>query len=108
MKKEEMKKEMKVKKVPSEMMQTARGYLIQAGGILGILLGAFLSTVGAYEAAGGTSITINLLSLLNVKIDQASGLVFSIVGIAALAGGLALCYVGFKPRRLNVACIILG
>jgi len=108
MKNEEIKKEVKMKKAPSEMMLTSRGYLVQSGGILGTLFGVFLSTVGVYEAVGGTSLTINLLSLFAVTVDQVLGLVFLIVGIAALVGGIVLSYFGFKLQRLNVACIILG
>ena len=46
--------------------------------------------------------------IFDLGLDQVLGLVFSIVGVAVLAGGIALCYVGFKLRRLNVVSIILG
>lgn len=106
MKKEEMKKEVKVKKVLSGIMSTARVYLIQGGGILGIVLGVFLSTVAVYKAVGGTAVMLS--PVFDLGLDQVLGLVFSIVGIAALVGGIALCYVGFKLQRLNVVSIILG
>jgi hypothetical protein len=106
MKKEEMKKEVKVKKIPSGIMSTAHVYLIQGGGILGIVLGVFLSTVAVYKAVGGTAVMVS--PLFDLGLDQVLGLVFSIGGIAALVGGIALCYVGFKLRRLNVVSIILG
>ena len=106
MKKEEMKKEGKVKQVPSEIMSTARVYLIQGGGILGVLLGVFLSTVAVYKAVGGTAVMVS--PIIDLGLNQVTGLVFSIVGIAVLAGGIALCYAGFKLRRLNVVSIILG
>jgi hypothetical protein len=105
----EMKKGTKMKKARSEMMATARVYLIQAGGILGILFGVFLGTIGVNKAAGGTStITIDWRPLFIVVVDRAVGLVFSIVGILALVGGIALSYVGFRLKRVNIACIILG
>lgn len=106
MEKEEMKKEVKVKKAPSEIMSTTRAYLIQGGGILGVLLGVFLSTVSVYKAVGGTAVMVS--PIIDLGLDQVLGLVFSIVGIAVLAGGIALCYFGFKLRRLNVVSIILG
>jgi len=102
MKKEEMKKEVKMEKAPSGMMSKARRYLMQDVGILCILFGVPVSTVGVYGAVGGTGIT------LIVNVDQVVGIVFSIVGIAALAGGIVLCYVAFKLRRLNAVCLILG
>lgn len=74
-----------------------------------MLFGLLLSAVGVHPAAGGTSIVIDLPPLpFIVEVDQVLGLVFSIVGIASLVGGIALCYVGFKLQRLNVACVILG
>jgi hypothetical protein len=97
-----------MKKALSEKMLSARTPLIQGGGVLAMLLGLFLSTVGVHPATGGTSIEINLWPLSVVEVDQVVGLVFSIVGIASLLGGIALCYVGFKLQRLNAACIILG
>lgn len=106
MKKEEMKKEVKVKKIPSGIVSTGHVYLIQGGGILGIVLGVFLSTVAVYKAVGGTAVMVS--PLFDLGLDQVLGLVFSIVGIVALVGGIALCYVGFKLRRLNVVSIILG
>jgi hypothetical protein len=106
MEKEEMKKEVKVKEIPSGIMSTARVYLIQGGGILGIVLGVFLSTVAVYKAVGGTAVMVS--PLFDLGLDQVLGLVFSIVGIAALVGGIVLCYVGFKLRRLNVVSVILG
>jgi hypothetical protein len=106
MKKEEMEKEVRAKKVPSGIMSTARVYLIQGGGILGIALGVFLSTVAVYKAVGGTAAMVP--PFFDLGFDQVLGLVFSIVGIATLVGGIALCYVGFKLQRLNVVSIILG
>lgn len=97
-----------MKKALSEIMLSAHVRLIQWGGVLAMLLGLFLSTVGVREAAGGTSILIDWLPPFVVEVDQVLGLVFSIVGIASLVGGIALCYVGFKLQRLNVACIVLG
>jgi hypothetical protein len=97
-----------MKKALSEIMLSARVPLIQGGGVLAMLLGLFLSTVGVHPAAGGTNIEINLSPLPIVEVDQVLGLVFSIVGIASLIGGFALCYVGFRLQRLNVACMILG
>ena len=97
-----------MKKALSEIMLSARVRLIQGGGVLAMLLGLFLSTVGVHEAAGGTSIVIDWLPPFVVEVDQVLGLVFSIVGIASLVCGIALCYVGFKLQRLNVACMILG
>jgi len=106
MKKEEIREEVKMKKASSEMMPKARGYLIQSGALLGILFGVFLSTVGVYEAVGGTGTIV--MPLFEFEVDQVAGLVFTIVGVAALAGGIALCYIGFKLQRLNFVCIILG
>jgi len=107
--KEETGEELKRKKTRTGTMVTARAYLIQAGGILGILVGLFLGTIGINKAAGGTStITIDWRPLFIVSVDRLVGLVFSIVGILALAGGIALSYVGFRLHRINVACIILG
>jgi hypothetical protein len=100
------KEEVKMKKASSEMMLTARGYLIPSGGILGMLFGLFLSTVGVFKAVGGTGTII--LPFFEFEVDQVAGLVFTTVGVAALAVGLALCYVSFELQRLNVACIILG
>jgi hypothetical protein len=98
-----------MKNTLSEIMLSARVRLIQWGGVLMMLFGLSLSAVGVHPAAGGTSIVIDLLwELFIVEVDQVLGLVFSIVGIASLVGGIALCYVGFKLQRLNVACIILG
>ena len=74
-----------------------------------MLLGLLLTAVGAHPAAAGTSIVIDVPPLpFVVEVDQVLGLVLSLVGIAFLVGGIALCYVGFKLQRLNVACIILG
>ena len=74
-----------------------------------MLLGLLLAAVGAHPTAGGPSMVADLAPLpFIVEVDQVSGLVFSIVGIAFLVGGIALCYVGFKLQRLNVACMILG
>jgi len=108
MRNEEMKKEVKVKKAPSGVMSIARVYLKKTGGILGMLLGLLLSTVGA-GAVGGTSFVIASQDPpFTVEVYQVEGLVFLIVGLVALVGGIALCYVGFKLKRLNVACLILG
>ncbi len=73
-----------------------------------MLLGLFLSTVGAHEAAKETIMVVDLPPLLTVEVDQVLGLVFSMVGIASLIGGIALCYVGFRLQRISVACIVLG
>ena len=100
-----------MKKTLSEIMLSARVRLIQWGGVLMMFFGLFLSAVGAHPAAGGTSIVIGLPvapELFVVEVDQVLGLVFSIVGIASLVGGIALCYVGFKLQPLNIACMILG
>jgi hypothetical protein len=92
-----------------EKRMTVRERLVQSAGILVVLFGLFLGTVGVNKAVGGTTtIIINLNPLFIVEVDQVLGLVFSIVGIVALIGGIALCYVGFKLQRLNVVCIILG
>jgi hypothetical protein len=84
--------------------------LIQLGGILSMLFGMLFSTLGVYKAVGGTGIITLIVDVLGIVfvIDQGVGLVFSIVGITALIGGIALCYLGFKLRLLNVASIILG
>jgi hypothetical protein len=109
MKKERIKKEAKRKGARSEIRLKARTYLIQAGGILAILLGVILGTLGVNKAVGGkTPLTIDLRPLFIINVDQVSGLIFSIVGIAALAAGIYLSYFGFRLRRLNIACIILG
>jgi hypothetical protein len=98
-----------MKKTLSEIVLSARVPLIQWGGGLIMFFGLLLSAVGAHPAVGGASIVIDLSPLpFIVEVDQVLGLVFSIVGIASLVGGIALCYVGFKLQRLNVACIVLG
>jgi len=100
-----------MKKTLSEIMLSARLPLIQWGGVLVMFLGLLLTAVGAHPAAGGASIVIGFPlapELFAVEIDQVLGLVSSIVGIAFLVAGIALCYVGFKLQRLNVVCIILG
>jgi hypothetical protein len=98
-----------MKKTLPEIVLSMHVLLIQWGGVLIMLFGLLLTAVGAYPAAGGTSIVTDLSPLpFIVEVDQVLGLVFSIVGIASLVGGIALCYVGFKLQQLNVACIILG
>jgi hypothetical protein len=98
--------EVRMKKASSEIMLTAHKYLILSGGVLGILFGVFLSTLGVYKAVGGTGTII--MPLFGFEVDQVAGLVSTIVGVAALAGGIALCHVGFRLQRLNFSCIILG
>jgi hypothetical protein len=98
-----------MKKTLPEIVLSVRMPLIQWGGVLILLLGLLLTAVGAYPTAGGTSIVTDLSPLpFIVEVDQVLGLVISIVGIASLVGGIALCYVGFKLQRLNVACMVLG
>ena len=102
---EETGKEVKIES-SSEVTSARREYLIQYGGILCIAIGVFLSTVGVYKAVGGTGTLI--MPILGFEIDQVLGLVFTIVGVVALAGGILLCYAGFNLERLKVACVILG
>jgi hypothetical protein len=78
------------------------------GGSLGILFGLPLSIVAVNKAVGATATLRVILGSLSIEVDQALGVVLSIVGILALASGIALCYVGFKLKRLDVACMILG
>jgi len=82
-----MRKEVKMKKAPFGI---TRVRLVQAVGILVILFGLLLGTVGVNKAAGGTTtIIIDLRPLLIVEVDQVLGLVFSMVGIVAwLVGSL--------------------
>lgn len=92
-----------------EKRMTWRVRLVQSGGILAIIFGLVLGTVGVNKAVGGTAtIIIDLLPLFIVEVDQVLGLVFSVVGMVALVGGIALCHVGFKLQRLYVVCLILG
>jgi len=102
---EETEKEVNMKS-SSEILPAAREYLIQYGGILAICIGVFLSTVGVYKAVGGAGTVV--IPILGFEVDQVAGLVFTIVGVVALAGGLVLCYASFKLQRLNVVCVILG
>jgi hypothetical protein len=109
MSKEEMKKKVKMKKARSDILLRARVYLIQAGGILGILLGLPLSTVGAGEVVRGAGMMVfDFSPLFVLNVGHVVGEVFLIVGMVVLVGGIALCYVGFELQRLGITCMILG
>ena len=78
--------------------------LMKLGGVAAILFGVVFTLAGAYGLAGGT------VTLFGVEVvsAQEGGLIFSIVGIILLLGGIAMTYVGFKPSRLNILSMVLG
>jgi len=78
--------------------------LMKLGGVAAILFGVVFALAGAYGLAGGT------VTLFGVEVvsAQEGGLIFSIVGIILLLGGIAMTYVGFKPSRLNILSMALG
>jgi hypothetical protein len=74
--------------------------------IVVILLGIVLSVAGAYGLAGGT-VTAFVIGDRVVS-AQEGGIIFSVVGIIVLLGGIAMFYIGFKPSRLNILSTVLG
>ena len=77
---------------------------MKLGGVAAILFGVVFALAGAYGLTGGT------VTLFGVEVvsAQEGGLIFSIVGIILLLGGIAMTYVGFKPSRLNILSMALG
>lgn len=84
--------------LPKKLMKTV--------GIVALLLGTVLSVAGAYGLAGGTVITF-IIGERAVS-AQEGGILFSVVGIIVLLGGIAMFYIGFKPSRLNILSTVLG
>jgi len=80
--------------------------LMKLGGIVAILLGTVFTTAGAYGLARGTGITFAINEI--VVSAQEGGIIFSIVGIIALLGGIAITYIGVKISRLILLSIVLG
>jgi len=80
--------------------------LMKMIGIVAILLGTVLSVAGAYGLAGGT--VIEFIISERVVTAQEGGIIFSVVGIIVLLGGIAMFYIGFKPSRLNILSTVLG
>jgi len=74
--------------------------LTKWGGIAALLLGTVFTLVGAYGLAGGKGITF--------MSAEGAGLIFSIVGIIVLIGGIAMTHIGFKPSRPNFLFMVLG
>ena len=79
---------------------------MKLGGIVAILFGIVFTLAGAYGLAGGTGITFTI----NQRVigAQEGGLIFSIVGIIVLLGGIAIAYFGLKFSRLTILSIVLG
>ena len=83
------------------------------GGLLGIVFGTVLSTVGVYICAGGVFsliFTVDVLgNIWTAMIEQGvSALVSLIIGIAVLAVGITLSYFACGRQQLNTTIGILG
>lgn len=85
-------------RLPKKLMKTVV--------IATILLGIVLSVAGAYGLAGGTVTAFNIGD--RVISAQEGGIIFSVVGIIVLLGGITMFYIGFKPSRLNILSTVLG
>jgi len=75
-------------------------------GIVAILVGIVFTLAGAYGLAGGTGITFTINE--RVVSAQEGGLVFSIVGVIVLLGGIAMSYIGFKFSWPTIFSIVIG
>lgn len=75
-------------------------------GFVAIFLGTVLSVAGAYELAGGTVIKLTIGD--RVVSAQEGGIIFSVVGIIVLLGGIVIAYIGLKSSRLFTISSILG
>ena len=73
---------------------------------MAVLLGIFFAVQGTYGLARGTGITIKIGEM--VVGAQEGGIIFSVVGIILLLGGIALTYVTLKLSRLFILSFVLG
>jgi hypothetical protein len=97
--------------LPKKIMKSVRARvraraLKKSVGFVAIFLGTILSLAGAYGLAGGTVIKFTIGD--KVVSAQESGIIFSVVGIIVLLGGIVIAYIGLKSSRLITISSILG
>lgn len=79
---------------------------MKLGGSVAILFGIVFTSAGAYGLAGGTGIRFTINE--RVVSAQEGGMIFSIVGITVLFGGIAITYFALRFPQLTILSIVLG
>ena len=76
-------------------------FLLKAGGVVGVAIGAIVSVIGLYGLSGETGIAFQING--EVVSPEEGGQMFLIAGVVVLAVALVLGYLGFKKKTLSMS-----